>query len=156
MMLRWLVFLLLVLNLGLFLRGWTRDRPVDEPLPPLAESPGEIRLVSERARQADPSAGFPSNAAATKGQPSLAAGPSASSASIKELPRRRAGDPAAANDGDVVRPLPRVSLPETITERVDPGLLPDELDAGPPLVIPPVREDDPGVTHTWSRDRDRP
>jgi hypothetical protein len=155
-MLRWLALLLLVLNLGLFLWGWTRDRPVDQPLPPLAESPGEIRLVSERARPADPSAGFPSNAAATKGQASLSAGPEAVSAPIEELHRRRVGDAAAAYDGGLVRPLPRVSLPETLTERVDPGLLPDEVDAGPPLVIPPVREDEPGVTHTWSRDRGRP
>ncbi|MFZ0788504.1 MAG: hypothetical protein WAM94_02645 [Chromatiaceae bacterium] len=155
-MLRWLALLLLGLNLGLFLWGWTRDRPVDEPLPPLAESPGEIRLVSERARPGDPSAGFTSKAAATKEQVSPAPGPGTIPASIAVLPRRRVGDPASVYDGSVVRPLPRASLPETITERVDPGLLLDEVDAGPPLVIPPVREDDPGVTHTWSRDRDRP
>ena len=155
-MLRWLALVLLCLNLGLALWGWSRDRPVDGPLTPLAESPGEIRLVSERARPADPSAGLPGNAAATKEQASLAAGPGTISGSIEELPRRRVGNPASTSDGGVVRPLPRASLPDTITERVDPGLFPDEVDAGPPLVIPPVREDDPGVTHTWSRDRGRP
>jgi hypothetical protein len=46
-MLRWVVVLLLVLNLGVLLWGWRQDGPLESPLPPLAQAPGEILLGSE-------------------------------------------------------------------------------------------------------------
>ncbi len=155
-MLRWLALLLLGLNLALFLWGWTHDRPIDEPLPPLAEAPGEIRLVSEQPGPPDPSAGPRMNAPTATGQAGPGSSPGTIPVSIGES--RKAPppeEPVSAYDRGVVRPLPRASLPATMTERVEPGLLPDELDAEPPVVIPPVREEDLGVTHTWSRDPDK-
>lgn len=44
---RWVLGLLLLLNMALALWGWTRDRPLHPPLPPLAEAPGQILLGSE-------------------------------------------------------------------------------------------------------------
>jgi hypothetical protein len=47
-MLRWTFLLLVALNLGLALWGWSHERP-PEPPPPLAKTPGEIRLPAELA-----------------------------------------------------------------------------------------------------------
>jgi hypothetical protein len=44
---RWLLGLLLVLNISLALWGWTRDRALDPPLPPPAQAPGQILLGTE-------------------------------------------------------------------------------------------------------------
>ena len=125
-MVRWLLFLLLVLDLGVFVWGWRSDGS-DAP-PPLAEGPVEIRLISELPPPAIPD---------HSPQPTAAA--------------ESAPAPVSAYDRGAVQPGTSAHLPTTTTERVDPGLLPDELLVEPPVVIPPVREDDEGVRHTWSR-----
>jgi hypothetical protein len=53
-MLRWIFFLLLLFNLGLALWGWSHERPLEAPLPPLPKAPEEICLPSEPTRSADP------------------------------------------------------------------------------------------------------
>lgn len=44
---KWIALLLLAANLGLFIWGWSQDRPINDPPPPLPEAPGKIRLLSE-------------------------------------------------------------------------------------------------------------
>ncbi|HYN77316.1 MAG TPA: hypothetical protein VES73_05945 [Lamprocystis sp. (in: g-proteobacteria)] len=44
---KWLVMLLLAINLGLFLWGWSQDAPINTPPPPVTAAPGLIRLLSE-------------------------------------------------------------------------------------------------------------
>jgi hypothetical protein len=122
-MLRALVALLLILNLVVFLWGWSQDAPLDPPLPPLAQAPGEILLGSEWSGRSDAVAARPE---------------------IAPSPRPSYSDPIGG-------PLPVVptegvgpSLPPDGSEPSPPILI-------PPVVIPPVRADDPGTTHTWSR-----
>lgn len=55
-MLRWTFLFLLLLNLGVALWGWSRERPLEAPLPPLPDSPEEIRLLSELTRTSGPAA----------------------------------------------------------------------------------------------------
>ena len=61
-MLRAIFSLLLVLNLGFALWGWSRDRPLEVPPPPLPTAPEQIRLLSELARNAAPAAASGSEA----------------------------------------------------------------------------------------------
>lgn len=131
-MFRWLLFLLLALNLGVFAWGWRTDRPGGPPPP--AQGRAEIRLLSELPPGRDAPAAPTEPADLAVGTP---AGPLAA--------------PVSAYDRGAVRPGAMAQLPETTTERVDPGLLPDELLVEPPVIIPPVRDDDEGVRHTWSR-----
>jgi hypothetical protein len=117
-MLRALAVLLLILNVAVFVWGWSQDGPLDPPLPPLPQAPGEILLGSEWAgRSAEVGA------------------------------RRESTSPAAAPSFD-----PLEGPPPTIpTEELRPSLLPGESEPGTPVVVPPVRVDEPGTTHTWSR-----
>lgn len=136
-MYRWLIPLLLVLNLGVLIWGWRIDRPGS--LPPLPEAPAEIRLLSELPPSVQASA------ASTET-------PQVPAADIQSNPPDATPVmPVSAYDRGAVQPGISQRLPETTTERVDPGLMPDELLVEPPVVIPPVREDDEGVIHTWSR-----
>lgn len=134
-MYRWLLFLLIVVNLVVFVRGWRSDVP-DTP-PPLVEAPAEIRLLSELPAGAREPAAVREPASAEETAPS-------------ESPPAPPSEPVSAYDGGAVRPGVAGPLPETTTEKVDPGLMPDELIIEPPVVIPPVREDEPPM-HTWSR-----
>ncbi len=117
-MLRWVVAPLLILNLALFLWGWSQDSPLDPPLPPLAQAPGEILLGSEWSGRSN----------AVTARPEAAPPPHASS-------RGPHGGP----------------LPAIPAEGVEPGPPPEGSQPGPRVEIPPVREDAPGTTHTWSR-----
>jgi hypothetical protein len=65
-MLRWVFFLLLLLNLGFALWGWSHERPLEAPLPPLPKAPEEIRLPSELTHTANPAVA-PGNDAAPSG-----------------------------------------------------------------------------------------
>lgn len=140
-MYRWLLFLLIVANVAVFVWGWRSDRP--EPPPPLVEAPAEIRLLSELP------AGAREPAAVREPTPAEAAAPVGNAAQPEPPPAPPSG-PVSAYDGGAVRPPVAGPLPETTTEQVDPGLMPDELIIEPPVVIPPVREDEPPM-HTWSR-----
>ncbi len=122
-MLRALVALLLILNLVVFLWGWSQDSPLDPALPPLPQAPGEILLGSEWSGG--------SGAVAARPEPAPA--------------------PRPSSPFPVGGPLPVIP-----TEGVSPSLPPDGSAPSPrilvpPVVITPVREDDPGTTHTWSR-----
>lgn len=44
---RWILGPLFLLNLALFIWGWTHDQPLEPPLPPIAAAPGRILLASE-------------------------------------------------------------------------------------------------------------
>jgi hypothetical protein len=134
-MIRNLAILLLILNLGLAFWGWSRDVPLDPPLPPEPRAPFEIRLVSEAP---SPQSQAPAPAEAQRPAPAAPA-------------RGPLKAPASAYEDGAVRPLPRQPLPETHSERADPGLLPEELEAEPPIVVPPVVEDEPGPVHHWRR-----
>ena len=145
-MLRWLALFLLVLNLGFLLWGWTHDRPIDEALPAVAQARGEIRLVSEQPLAVEPSAATQDPVPTGSGSPA----PRPATATVPMQPEPVS---ASASNGGAIGTPPRVSLPETRLKRVAPGQLPDGHDAEPPLVKPPVRDADPGITHTWARDR---
>ena len=117
-MLRALTVLLLILNLAVFVWGWSQDGPLDPPLPPLPKAAGEILLGSEWSGR---------------------------SVGVSALSESTPPAPAPSSDS---QEGPLRSIP---TEELRPSLLPGELEPGPPVVIPPVRDDDPGTTHTWSR-----
>jgi hypothetical protein len=137
-MYRWLLFLLLILNLGVFIWGWRTDGP-DAP-PPLAEARAEIRLLAE----------LPPDLPAPSVRPDRPEARAVPAPIDEEVAHRRAA-PVSAYDRAAVPPATTVGLRETTIERVDPGLMPDELVVEPPVVIPPVRDDDQRVMHTWSR-----
>lgn len=143
-MLRWFALFLLVLNLGFFLWGWTHDRPIDEALPAVAQARGEIRLVSEQPPALEPSAAR-DPVPTESGSPA----PRPAAATVPMWP-----EPVSSVNGGAIGTPPPVSLPETRSEPVAPGELPHAHDAEPPLVKPPVRDADSGITHTWARDRD--
>lgn len=158
-MLRWLSLFLLILNLGVLFWGWSRDRPLEPPLAPMAQAPREVRLAPQEQAPIpsvkivpdNPETNLFSNPEQASGVGTQNIEP-AEAGAAGEGGQRPSPDPVSVYEGGGGRQLSRVALPETLRERVDPGLLPDELDAEPPTVIPPVREVDPGVTHTWSRD----
>lgn len=117
-MLRALAVLLLILNLTVLVWGWSLDGPLDPPLPPLPQAPGEILLGSEWSGR---------------------------SASVSALSESTPPAPVPSSDPfeGPLAPIP--------TEEIRPSLLPGELEPGPPVLMPPMRDDDPGTTHTWSR-----
>lgn len=66
-MVRWAFLFLLLLNLGVAFWGWSRDRPLEAPMPALPEAPEEIRLRSELTRTSDPAAEQDTRAALAAG-----------------------------------------------------------------------------------------
>lgn len=159
--LSWLALLLLGLNGLLFLWGWFRDTPLDPPLPPPPVAPLTLRLVHEpvpaqpyqvmAVAQSEGEAGTaeatPVGPSASRSAPGSPPGSMATTLDSADLPQ----PPSVFGEG-YLRPSPDERLPEGIVERVDPGLLPDDLDA-PPVVIPPVREDEPGPVHLWRQEQ---
>jgi hypothetical protein len=156
-MLSWLALLLLGLNGLLFLWGWFRDTPLDPPLPPPPVAPLTLRLVHEpvpaQPYQVTAVAQSEGQAGTGEGTPF---GPSASGSPLSSTaPTSDSADlsqPPSVFGRGSLGPSPDERLSEGIVERVDPGLLPDDLDA-PPVVIPPVREDEPGPVHLWRQEQ---
>lgn len=143
---KWLAALLLAANVGLFAWSSLVERGGEVVLPAPPRAPQTIRLVGEPLAEppAPVSIGDGASPTGMASAPGVRSAPRLSTRSDPDQP------PASAYDRGAVRPLPPVRLPETMTERVDPGLLPDELDAAPPTVVPIVEEEPPGSGYRWS------